>query len=600
LEAIATATGYLPSAPGSAAYTITPGAQAATPTFSPAAGNHIGTQQVTISDTSIGATIYYTLTPGTAGTAPTANSTVYTGPVTVSGTSVLEAFAVGGGFTTSAVASAAYNITVPPSFVQQCYNNSGGSATMTCTLTGVKAGDALVIGDYSAPITSVTSSTTAQPVSVISNFATDEGAGDFNVYLLPDTPAGSITITATANSGSSANSIVVDEYTNVAASPLDGSATGSCSGWCTTVSSSNFTTASAADMLWSMCNADQVIPTAGTVPIPWTAILAQGNGGVDSGYVDFFVEDGVAGAAGTYYGECSNAYLSSIATVALKPPPAAAALTSPTPGSKLTGSSQVFTWSPGTGVTKYMFHLGTKGAGSDNLEILGSTTATSVNVTGIPTDGVTLYARLYSEIDGAWQYADYTYTEAGTPVAAKLSTPTPGSKLTGSSQVFSWSSGTGVTKYMFHLGTKGAGSDNLEILGSTTATSVNVTGIPTDGVTLYARLYSEIDGAWQYADYTYTEAGTPVAAKLSTPTPGSKLAGSSQVFSWSTGTGVTRYMFHLGTKGVGSDDLYILGSTTATSSASVTVPTDGVKLYARLYSEIDGAWQYTDYTYTAQ
>jgi hypothetical protein len=280
--------------------------------------------------------------------------------------------------------------------------------------------------------------------------------------------------------------------------------------------------------------------------------------------------------------------------------PVAAALSTPTPDSKLTGSSQTFTWSAGGGVTAYMFHLGTKGAGSEDLCLQGQTTATSVNVTGIPTYGVTLYARLYSEIGGVWQYTDYTYTEAGTPVAAALSTPTPGSKLTGSSQTFTWSAGGGVTAYMFHLGTKGAGSEDLCLQGQTTATSVNVTGIPTYGVTLYARLYSYTSGAWEYTDYTYTEAGTPVAAALTGPTPGGTLAGSSQVFSWSAGTGVTAYMFHLGTKGVGSDDLYILGSTTATSSVAVSVPTDGAKLYARLYSRIDGVWQYTDYTYTAQ
>jgi hypothetical protein len=31
-----------------------------------------------------------------------------------------------------------------------------------------------------------------------------------------------------------------------------------------------------------------------------------------------------------------------------------------------------------------------------------------------------------------------------------------------------------------------------------------VTNLPTNGETLYARLYSLINGAWQYHDYTYT------------------------------------------------------------------------------------------------
>jgi hypothetical protein len=31
-----------------------------------------------------------------------------------------------------------------------------------------------------------------------------------------------------------------------------------------------------------------------------------------------------------------------------------------------------------------------------------------------------------------------------------------------------------------------------------------VSGLPTTGVTVYARLYQLIDGVWQHTDYTYT------------------------------------------------------------------------------------------------
>ena len=51
----------------------------------------------------------------------------------------------------------------------------------------------------------------------------------------------------------------------------------------------------------------------------------------------------------------------------------------------------------------------------------------------------------------------------------------------------------------------------------------------------------------------------------------------------------------------GSSDVY--NSAEATTTALTTgainnIPTNGVMLYARLYSMINGAWQYTDYTYT--
>ena len=105
----------------------------------------------------------------------------------------------------------------------------------------------------------------------------------------------------------------------------------------------------------------------------------------------------------------------------------------------------------------------------------------------------------------AWQYQDYTYTEYITPVAATLTSPAPGSTLTGSSATFSWTAGTSVTEYQIMVGTKGAGTSNLLRLTTTALSSGLVNNIPTTGGTLYVRLYSMIAGAWQYTDYTYTE-----------------------------------------------------------------------------------------------
>jgi hypothetical protein len=102
LEAIAAKAGYTNSAVGSAAYTL----QAATPTFSPAAGTYSSAPSVTISDTTPSATIYYT----TNGTTPTTGSTQYTGAITVSATETLEAIAAKAGYTNSTVGSAAYAI----------------------------------------------------------------------------------------------------------------------------------------------------------------------------------------------------------------------------------------------------------------------------------------------------------------------------------------------------------------------------------------------------------------------------------------------------------------------------------------------------------
>jgi hypothetical protein len=104
VKAEAVATGYLTSPVATAGYTIEP--YAATPVFSPKGGTYSTAQTVTISDTTPGATIYYT----TTGATPTTSSPVYSGPITVSSTETLKADVVATGYLRSAVASATYTI----------------------------------------------------------------------------------------------------------------------------------------------------------------------------------------------------------------------------------------------------------------------------------------------------------------------------------------------------------------------------------------------------------------------------------------------------------------------------------------------------------
>jgi hypothetical protein len=88
---------------------------------------------------------------------------------------------------------------------------------------------------------------------------------------------------------------------------------------------------------------------------------------------------------------------------------------------------------------------------------------------------------------------------------AKITTPTPGSTLGSSSATFNWTTGTGVSQYFLYLGTTAAGN---EIYGQSQGTnrSVKVTGIPTNGHTIYVMLWSSIGGNWQTESYTYKAA----------------------------------------------------------------------------------------------
>jgi Chitobiase/beta-hexosaminidase C-terminal domain len=127
LQAIASASGYLQSPVASATYAFN--TQTPTPQFSPAAGTYTTTQTVTISDSTSGAVIYYT----TNGSTPTTSSTKYTGPITVSSSTVIQAMATFSGLTNSNVATASY--TIQPNGTEINYGN-GFSSVAGLTLNG--------------------------------------------------------------------------------------------------------------------------------------------------------------------------------------------------------------------------------------------------------------------------------------------------------------------------------------------------------------------------------------------------------------------------------------------------------------------------------
>lgn len=102
LKAVASASGYTDSAVATATYTL----KVAAPAITPAAGTYTGTQTATINTTTSGASIHYT----TDGSTPTASSTTYTAPITVSSSLTLKAIATKTGYSDSDLTSNSYTI----------------------------------------------------------------------------------------------------------------------------------------------------------------------------------------------------------------------------------------------------------------------------------------------------------------------------------------------------------------------------------------------------------------------------------------------------------------------------------------------------------
>jgi subtilase family serine protease len=297
-----------------------------------------------------------------------------------------------------------------------------------------------------------------------------------------------------------------------------------------------------------------------------------------------------------YYGATGTANVSVTAG-------AQATLTTPAPGSTLAGSSVTFNWTAAANATGYALWAGTASSGSDadNLYYSGekAPTVTSLTVSGLPTNGEMIYVRMITYQGSSSTYISYTYTAAA---GAALTTPAPGSTLAGPSVTFSWTAGSGASGYALWIGSTGPGSDNLYYSGekASTVTSLPVSGLPTNGETIYVRLITYYGSSSAFINYTYTAA---TAAVLTTPTPGGTLAGSNITFSWTAAPNATGYALWAGTASSGSDtdNLYYSGekASTVTSLTVSGLPVNGEKIYIRLITYLATGSTFTTYTYTS-
>ena len=276
-------------------------------------------------------------------------------------------------------------------------------------------------------------------------------------------------------------------------------------------------------------------------------------------------------------------------------------ITTPVPGTTLTGSTVTFNWTAGTGATAYWLDIGNVAGGNQYYQSgnLGNVLTTTANT--LPTDGSTVYVTLYSLVGGQWLSNAYTYTAySASGAQGVLTTPTPGSTLTGSTVTFGWTAGAGASAYWLDIGSTPGGNQYYQSgnLGDVLTTTVN--GLPTDGSTVYVTLYSLVGAQWLGNAYTYTAFNQAGALGImQTPPNGSILSGNVQTFTWSAGTGATAYWLDIGNV-AGGNQYYQSGNLGNVLTTTVySLPADGSIIYATLYSYVGGQWLSNQYTYTS-
>jgi hypothetical protein len=279
----------------------------------------------------------------------------------------------------------------------------------------------------------------------------------------------------------------------------------------------------------------------------------------------------------------------------------AGGITSPANGSTLSGSSVAFNWTAGAGASAYWLDVGGTAGGNNYYSSgnLGNVLAVTAN--GLPTNGSAVYATLYSLIGGNWTPNAYTYTGYNSAGASgMITTPASGSTLTGSSVTFDWTAGAGASAYWLDVGSTVGGNNYYSSGNLGNVLTTTVSGLPTNGSTIYVTLYALVSGAWSGSAYTYTAlTATGGLAALTSPPPNTTLSGATVTFTWSSDSSATAYWVDIGST-AGGNDVYSSGNLgTAMTTTVTTLPANGNTIYVSLYSYVGGQWLSNPVTYVS-
>ena len=193
--------------------------QAATPIAAPAGGSYVSIQNVALSTTTPGASIYYT----TNGTTPTASSIPYSSPITVSSTQTIKAIAIGSsGYSNSGIMSEYYIVVLPDTNISASPVGGTFDAPQTVTLSTMTSGATIYFSTngytpsqdesnrYIGPIT-VSTTTYIRAIAVKAGYNTtliDQG------YIINIPVAATPTATPTAGTYASAQSVTLSTTTS--------------------------------------------------------------------------------------------------------------------------------------------------------------------------------------------------------------------------------------------------------------------------------------------------------------------------------------------------------------------------------------------------
>jgi subtilisin family serine protease len=273
------------------------------------------------------------------------------------------------------------------------------------------------------------------------------------------------------------------------------------------------------------------------------------------------------------------------------PPPSKSELTAPVSSTVLKAGTTVFQWTSGSQVERRFLYVGTrKGYGNLYRGYVGeSGVSANLNIFTSKT-----YVRLWSRLEGRWQYEDSVFDSISS-VSAMVS-PANGTKLTSANVTFEWTEGYNIRYRYLYVGSSKGRADIYR--SYVTGTSKEVV-TPTDGRTVYVRLWSYINGGgWQYKDYNYTSAIiAPEVSLINSHKDGEIFNSESVDITWTDGVGVNHnylYMY--------SNKTYrrVFSGRVYNNEQNIVVPEGSGQVTAYFYSYMNGRWNRSTYLFYAK
>lgn len=258
-----------------------------------------------------------------------------------------------------------------------------------------------------------------------------------------------------------------------------------------------------------------------------------------------------------------------------------ATLTNPSNGAIKVSVPYTFQWTSVASAQAYYLYVGTN-PGANDVVNTGAIQGTSYTAQSLAW-GQTLYATLFTEIGGLWYPSASTFTTV--PQIALLTAPTNSATAVPVAETFEWTTAPNAQAYYLYVGTT-PGAKDVVNTGAIQATSYNTSALPW-GQTLYATMYTELNGLWYHSATTFTTAR--LISTLTTPANGAVGVYPYTPFQWTAVPNAEAYFLYVGTT-PGAHDLVYTGAIQGLSFSSAGTLPLGKTLYATLYTEFNGLW----------